>query len=447
MLSEEHQAQDHDDDPAEMVPRAPPSSMPRAPPNSPSLGPSSDFVIWEDAPEPLSTLHTTTSSAHSALQVSGSSVDRIIDHYGHQSSSTAQSQATVCGSDPELDCYIVQNTAALVANVSVPVVRQATHLQGTTARPGTPFVYSEGAYANAEVDTPASQDAMPASPFLSSNPFPAVPPRTTSRAAETSTPTSLLDDEEDSEYDNAMIGSDICAVSRTGSEEGPSDAESKVGQLIAPPARMNSTRRRQQQRGRRSIESHNSDSLGGAMTEESDDDPFLYDQPSVFLQPSKEREVSACLHKVSGLARESTATVYSQDGTPSKTYYGSQYFVNDQTVSPGSRQLLDGIAGIQAPAHNPFDESAKRPQHRASGSVGDRFYDAKAVRSEWAMGSPDVVKVPVKTHKSKENRFARGSQNPAEAGRFQNEEMNWAALRRRDEAQAQAYRMTGDTED
>ncbi len=54
------------------------------------------------------------------------------------------------------------------------------------------------------------------------------------------------------------------------------------------------------------------------MTTESDDDPFKYDNQSysAFLQPSKEREVSAALRRVSGLSSHSRGTVCSPDGTP-----------------------------------------------------------------------------------------------------------------------------------
>lgn len=440
--SDESQALGRNDDPAGMDTQEPSSSMPRAPPNSPRPEPAtsaSDFAIWEDIPEPLNTLRAAISSTLPASQVSGSSVDQIIDHYGQPSSSAPQSQAAVCGSEPELDHCTGQSAAAMRANASAPAVR--------VTRFGTPLVYSEGADTNKKVDTHAPRNAMPAIPFHSSNPFSIVSPRPNPRVTGISTPTTVFDDQEDSEYYEARTGSGSGAVPRTGSEEAPSDAESRIGQLMAPPARMNSARRQQQQRGRSTV-SYNSNSLGGAMNEESDDDPFLYDQPSVFLQPSREREVSACLRKVSGMARESTATIYSQDGSPSKMYHDGQFFINDQPVSPGSSKLLDELACLQAPTHNPFDATEKRPQHRASGSVGGRFYDPRAVRSEWALGNPDVVKVPVKAQNNKENRFARGSQNPAEVGGFQNEdEINWAALKRHDEAQAQAHRTTGDTED
>lgn len=450
MTSEEYLAQERNEHPAEVIDPVLPSSMLRAPPNSPILESSSDFTIWEDIPEPLSTSRATISSANSASQVSRNSVDQIIDHYDQQSSSAPQSQAAVCGPGSELDSYTHQNAAAMRLNASLPTIRQATPLQDTAARSGTQFLYSESADVNTETDTHAPQDALPPISFHSSNPFSILPPAATSRVAESSTPPIL--DDEDSEYDEASVVRDVDTSSRIGSEEAPSDAESNVGHLISPPARLNSTRRRQQQeqqqRRRRSTGSYSSNSLGVAMNEESDDDPFLYDQPSVFLQPSREREVSARLRKVSGLPRESTATVYSQDGSPSKAYHDGQYFMNDQPLSSGAGKLLDELAGLRAPTHNPFDEMAKRPQHRASASVGGRFYDASALRSEWALGSPDIVKVPVKTQKSKDNRFARGSQNSAEVGGLQNaEEMNWAALRCRDEAQAQAHRMTGNTED
>jgi len=53
------------------------------------------------------------------------------------------------------------------------------------------------------------------------------------------------------------------------------------------------------------------------MTTESDDDPFKYDKASytMFLHPSKEREVSAALQRVSCLSNHSKGTLYSPDGS------------------------------------------------------------------------------------------------------------------------------------
>lgn len=424
------------------------------PPNSPVLDSSDTFVIWEDVPEPLNTPRDTSSSTQPPSQVSGSSVGQIIAQYGNPSSSVPQSEN-------DLDLFIGQNAAAVRANDSAsvqantnsPIVPwgQRAQLHGATSRPGTPFPHY-GCSDSSETDNlGAPQVQLPAiPPFHPTNPF--APRRHTSavntassRTTETSVSDAILQGSEDQEYVLAEFGSEL--RSRTDSEDTPSDAESKVDQLIAPPTRMHSARR--QQRGRRSVVNRNTNSLrGAAMTEESDEDPFQYDRPNMFLQPSKEREVSACLRQVSGLARESTATVYSQDGTPSKSYYGGQYFINNQPVSPASKRVLDELAHLQAPSDNPSDQPKrmKQAQYHASPGIGAKFYDQDALKSEWAVGSPDVVKVPVNQKlKAKENRFGGAWQNQGQAAQFQSEnEMRWAALRR---DEAQANRMTGNTED
>lgn len=442
--TESCQAQDRDEDQTDTVVQATSTLMLRVPPNTPHVGSSSGFAIWEDVPQPLNTPRFVTTSAPAQPQVSGSSVDQILDHYAQKQSSAAQSHATMCDSESEREYSVGQNAAAVRATATVPATGPATRPRGTAARAGTPFART---HASTDTDIPTRQDTGSDIPFHSSNPFSAVPASPVSEA-DSSTSRPILDVSDSSDFDRAKIGSDLDAGSRVGSEEAPSVAESRVGQLIAPPARMNSARGRQPQRGRNSVASYNTNSIG-AMTEESDEDPFSYDHPSMFLQPSKEREVSACLRKVSGLARESTATVYSQDGTPSKSYYEDQYFVNDQPTSPNSTKLLNDLAGLQSPTHKPMGEPSKKknPEHSTRDSVGGRFYNATAIKSEWALGSPDIVKIPVKQTKYKENRFAQGAQDLAEAGGYQSKDMNWAALQRREETQAQANRMTGNTED
>lgn len=428
-----------------------------APPNSPVLESSDSFIIWEDEPEPMNPRRWASSSAQPPSQVSGSSLGQIIAQYGNQSSSAPHSQN-------DLDTFVGQNAAAMRANASVsaqantstPIVPwgQRAQLHGAAPRPGTPFPRHECTDGSETGHLGAPQVALPAvPPFHPTNPFApgqhsSAVNTSSSRATETSVSDAILQQFEYSEHDLAKIGSDLRARSRTGSEDAPSDAESKVDQLIAPPARMHSARR--QQRGRRSGGSRNTNSIGGAMTEESDEDPFQYDRPNVFLQPSKEREVSACLRQVSGIARESTATVYSQDGTPSKTYYGGQYFLNNQPVSPSSKRVLDELAHLQAPSHSPIDQPrrVKQVQYHASPGIAGKFYNQDALKSEWAVGSPDVVKVPVnQKNKKKENRFgaSRAWQNSGQATQFQSEnEIKWAALRREE---AQANRVTGNTED
>lgn len=403
-----------------------------------SLPTGSNFVIWEDIPQPLNTVNTTKPLIHAESQFSGSSVDKIIDHYGHQSSS-APNQAALCATERELASANVQNAAATKDNATTPALYQGAYLQDS--------VKSEGDLADTQDKVLRSRTALPSLNFHSSSPVHTVQPYLTAPVAKISASIPFHShEEENKDVDDCgrpKVEDDASKTPRSSSEDIASDTESKVGQLVPPPARMNSTRRGQVLRARSSTASYNSNSFGGAMTEESDDDPFQYDQPSVFLKPSREREVSACLRQVSGLPRESTATVYSQDGTPSKTFYGNQYFVNDQPVSPGSRRLLDDLASIRSPTESPLDASSRHPQRPAPSSIGGRFYHTKALKSEWALGSPDVVKIPVQKQKGKENQFARGPSSHMKYGGATNEESDWAALHRTDEG----HRMTGDTED
>lgn len=437
-----HQAHDRDGGQTDATAQATSTPMLRVPHNTPNDGPSGDFAICEDVPQPLNTSRFVPGSTKAQSQVSGSSVDQIVDHYAQKLSSEAQSHATACDSDSEYDYFVGQTPPAVRATASAPATSQAERPRGTARRAVTPFARSDAAHASTETDLPDMQEGTSEIPIQSPNPFSAAPISPVSEADSwTSRPILDVSDSSESDCDRAKVGSDLGAGSRGGSEEAPSVAESKVGQLIPPPARMNSARGHLQQRGRNSMASYKTNSIGGAMTDESDEDPFSYDHLSIFHQPTKEREVSARLRKVSGVGRESTATVYSQDGTPSKSYYEDQYFADDQPASPNSARLRKDLADLPPQTHNPMGEPSKE-KNRAG-----KFYDPTAIKSEWALGSPDVVKVPVKQAKDKENRFARDVQDPAEVGEGQSKEMNRAARQHREETQTQANRMTGNTED
>lgn len=191
----------------------------------------------------------------------------------------------------------------------------------------------------------------------------------------------------DSKDDRARIGSDLGVGSGIGvdSDLGAGSDESKVPKLLPPPARMHSARRKE--RGRQSFTSScRSSVVGGGMTEGSEEDPFHYD--SVFLRPSREREVSAFLHQVSGVERGSTAIICSPDGSPLRT---SRHF---QNRGPSSSEVQPTMLGNQV-------SPLRVPQHAAVGNdardqQGQEFFEPSAINPEWTVGSPDVVRVPVR---------------------------------------------------
>jgi len=96
------------------------------------------------------------------------------------------------------------------------------------------------------------------------------------------------------------------------------------------------------------------------MTTESDDDPFKYDKTSytAFLQPSKEREVSAALQRVSCLSNHSRGTLCSPDGSP----------VRGQTPHP---PLPEDAADRLATVSPMGVSSSKRPRAGFCGPAGD----------------------------------------------------------------------------
>lgn len=191
----------------------------------------------------------------------------------------------------------------------------------------------------------------------------------------------------DSKDDRARIGSDLGAGSGIGvdSELGDGSDENKVPRLLPPPARMHSARRKEGAR-QSLISSARSSVIDGVMTEGSEEDPFHYD--SVFLRPSREREVSAYLHQVSGVERGSTAIICSPDGSPLRT---SRQFLGRGPPSPEVQPTMPGsqVSPLRLPQRAAVGNDTQYQQ-------GQDFFEPSAINPNWTVGSPDVVRVPVR---------------------------------------------------
>lgn len=425
-------------------------ALPALPSATPVRGftPITKPVIWDNVPKPL---NTSSSRNASSSQMSGSSVDNIIAQYGQQSSSAAQSQVAVYGglsSAVEMDHLSGQDQDAVQANASMePCWANAA----TEALAGRGFGLRIKASDQSVPPGPPNLKA----PLHPSNPFFSDPHSPTTEEDDAPDPWSMLCPADPDallretptppiEHASAKLGSDPGVGSITGSET-VSIAESKVGPLHRPSNAMHSVRR--QQRGRQGSASYNTHSAG-AFSEATDasgaeEDPFKYDRGGLFLQPSRERVVSANLRKVGGLLRESTATVYSQDGTPSRTFYGEaaeDYFdMNRQPILPVQNRPQGDLATPQALSRNPFSGSQNGLCNPANVTRG--FYDPDAINPEWASDSRDMVRVPVT---KKENLFDGSQRNPRVGSLWQPEqEVGLEALRRREGDN----RITGNTED
>ena len=213
----------------------------------------------------------------------------------------------------------------------------------------------------------------------------------------------------DSEDDRARIGSDLGAGSGIGfdSELGAGSDENKVPKLLPPPARMHSARRKEGAR-QSLVSSGRSSVVGGVMTEGSEEDPFHYD--SVFLRPSREREVSSYLHQVSGVERGSTAIICSPDDSPLRT---SRQFVGRGPTSPEVQPTMpdNQVSPLRLPQQRAAVGSDARYQQ------GQHFFEPSAINPEWTVGSPDVVRVPVRERaRSCQRRNARERRADAEGG-------------------------------
>lgn len=211
----------------------------------------------------------------------------------------------------------------------------------------------------------------------------------------------------DSKDDRARIGSDLGVGSGIGVESdlGAGSDESKVPKLLPPPARMHSARRKET--GRQSlISSGRSSVAGGGMTEGSEEDPFHYD--SVFLRPSREREVSISLHRVSGVERGSTAIICSPDGSPLRT---SPLVEARESSSPNVQPTMLGnqvVSPLRLPKRAAVGNDARNQQ-------GQEFFEPSAISPEWTVGSPDVVRVPVRgSTQSGQRRNTKGRHSEVE---------------------------------
>ncbi|CAN8100890.1 unnamed protein product [Discula destructiva] len=419
---------------------------------APGFHPISTPVIWEDVPRPLNTSSSrdVSSTLPSASQISGSSVDNIICHYGQRSSSAAQSQAAMydgSSSHAEMDRFIGQDQGATEGNVETGARRGDA--AKADLRKGDHGLMHKALDKSAPSGPPPTLDAPlhPSNPFFTSRRTGVADPQVPSTSSVLSPLESLPLLRETStpgiQHDRAKRGSDLEMASvETSSLKSVSVAESRVGPMHNP-SHMHSVRR--QQRGRPSLASHATYSTGRVSEATSgsgfNDDPFKYDNGGPFLHPSRERVVSANLRKVSGLPRESTATVYSQDGTPSRTFYGetaAECFGLDGDLPSGSpgRALRDA-SPVQAQSRNP-------PSRNLTGNVGANvtrsFYDSTAIKPDWASGKPDVVRVPVANNGSI---FGSEKKSGRESSRRPGKQVGLEALHRRDGDK----RITGNTED
>lgn len=427
-----------------------------APPTH-TIDPSSSFspitrpVIWEDVPKPL---NTSSSRNVSSSQISGSSVENIVGHYGQLAPATRSQAVSLRDSCSNIERPIFIGHGRQVEPLSAG--KQPNQGNVATSTVGgddyllEPKVYDPTVPAKA----PSSRAPLhPSNPFFNeSNPNAKEVGKPESQSELCSAESNALSEEAPTpiiDHHRRKFGNDLDAGSATDSST-VSLAESKLGPLSRPSNAMHSVRR--QRRGRQSSVHENTYSAGVVSectdASDADEDPFKYDRRGPLLQAtlqaSKERVVSARLRMVSGLPRESTATVYSQDGTPSRTFYGedpADYFGTDgQPLSPGSTRQHSGLYMVQAQSRNPF--VGLQRDHYRSVNVTNGFYDAEAINPEWASGKPDTVRVPVI---KKDNRFGRTQRSHGMASSFQpdREEPGLGALRRHEGDN----RITGNTED
>lgn len=175
--------------------------------------------------------------------------------------------------------------------------------------------------------------------------------------------------------------------------------ETKVPKMPLLPARMHSARRNEPHR-QSLVSSNRSSVLDGGMTERSEEDPFHYD--SVFLCPSREREVSAYLRQVSGVERGSTAIICSPDGSPLRA---SQQLLGKRSQSPVAQTMM-----LDHQVSPPCPQQRAALGNGGQGKQVKNFFEAGAIDPAWAVGSPDIVRVPVRERVQSKQRRSTGEQ-------------------------------------
>lgn len=367
---------------------------------------------------------------------SGNTVDRIIQQYGSstQDSSATQSQAGTFEYSDESDDLLGQYDRGADSNDGI------SHVAKNEPCPpppfNTPVATGQGAQGTQDLPKSATESSpeweanhlkmavyaykgtssnqnLPEKPHTRnfplhpSNPFatpmkPASRVNPSPRSNSPDSPRPLLH-YSDSEDDYARTGSDLGI-------ESEAEAENRLSRLQPPPERMHSAARRKE-RGRRSVANDAHTSTSGIMTGDSDnDDPFKYD--GLFPQPSKEREVSLCLHQVSGIGGDGTAFDVSPQKTPLRST--GQYFTGEAASPTEQRLLNNNTWSSDMTSSRVFGRNSKE-QHRDSIHHGQSFFDFSAVNPEWALGSPDAVRVPVRQRNfSNQERSSAGAQPGAQ---------------------------------
>lgn len=203
-----------------------------------------------------------------------------------------------------------------------------------------------------------------------------------------------------SQDDRAHILSDLGVDWSVGSDSDRGAASDEMPKMLPPPTRMHSARHKAQSR-QSLVSSSRSSFIGGGMTERSEEDPFHYD--SVFLRPSREREVSAYLHQVSGVERGSTAIIYSPDGSPLKTFRKSL------DIGPNSPEMRPMM--LDSPVSPPRRSQRAAVYNDGRETQEQYFFEPSAIDPGWTVGSPDVVRVPVRERVQSYQRRSTGGKH------------------------------------
>lgn len=407
---------------------------------------------------------------------SDSTVDRLIRQYGSsaQASSAAESQTVGFDGLGDSDYFIGQYDGCYESDAGgghladndphpLPLFNRPTTTrqspQGVQASPRSAVQPSPdrearcpNIVAHDQHDTTGDQavPSMPHSvghrrtPFHSSNPFagtvaqsatvestPEAKASPKRRKPRPKSPRPLLYyGDSDEELPRADKHTKVESDSESDSE---AEANNRLSKLLAPHECLHSARKNE--RVRRSYPNTGSQSASGMTNGESDsEDPFKYD--AIFSQPSKEREVSAYLHRISGLAQDTSAIPCSPDRTPLR---GTTQYLEGQPVSPTAQRLLDttqssSMASIKTPDQN------AREQRRGQANQGHAFFDSSAIHPDWALGSPDAVRVPVR---QKHCPSQEGLQGARLGGQEASQQLVLEGLRR----EGQNHQKTGNTED
>ncbi|PSR87435.1 hypothetical protein BD289DRAFT_452802 [Coniella lustricola] len=182
------------------------------------------------------------------------------------------------------------------------------------------------------------------------------------------------------------------------------EAQSVVAQLAEPPISMHSVRH--QQRGQRASSGYYSD-VDSPSCNTSDLEPFPYmsfEQAPARLKKTEQHIVSAPTQQVSGLQRDNTASIWSEQTNHPSMYMDEAFLAGIAVKNHKHQQDFTKPHGAgQRREDRRLTHRESQPMPSLLTNMGSDFYYQSALRAEWVSKDKRTVKIPIINRDSKSN--------------------------------------------